>query len=260
MNLKNRTSCLFKIVLFIIFSIFVAEIIVLPKIEHDMLKEAGRQELVTVQQLCGAVLEKNPDVEQDFILGLRQPTKSWQEKGEQILNQYGYDEEHLLADNTLYAAYMIAWRNWTGFFLVTTFLLLAAALELFHDIRRISEKFKVNNPPIKLLPFFILTASTDLATEYQYRHEGVSDYITAPVNIPELIRRILDVDDVAILRRVKSMLSCEEEQTNVVAEEAAPYQTKAEILASLDQACKELKLNLEGKLEFKSLDDALNEI
>ena len=59
---------------------------------------------------------------------------------------------------------------------------------------------------------------------------------------------------------VKSMLSCEEEQTNVVAEEAAPYQTKAEILASLDQACKELKLNLEGKLEFKSLDDALNEI
>ena len=31
----------------------------------------------------------------------------------------------------------------------------------------------------------------------------------------ELIRRILDVDDVAILRRVKSMLSCEEEQTNV---------------------------------------------
>ena len=36
----------------------------------------------------------------------------------------------------------------------------------------------------------------------------------------ELIRRILDVDDVAILRRVKSMLSCEEEQTNVVAEEA----------------------------------------
>ena len=65
------------------------------------------------------------------------------------------------------------------------------ALELFHDIRRISEKFKVNNPPIKLLPFFILTASTDLSTEYQYRHEGVSDYITAPVNIPELIRRIL---------------------------------------------------------------------
>ena len=140
MNLKNRTSCLFKIVLFIIFSIFVAEIIVLPKIEHDMLKEAGRQELVTVQQLCGAVLEKNPDVEQDFILGLRQPTKSWQKKGEQILNQYGYDEEHLLADNTLYAAYMIAWRNWTGFFLITTFLLLATSLLYFYSMIRNSNR------------------------------------------------------------------------------------------------------------------------
>lgn len=140
MNLKNRTSCLFKIVLFVIFSIFVAEIIVLPKIEHDMLKEAGRQELVTVQQLCGAVLERNPDVEQDFILGLRQPTESWQEKGEQILNQYGYDEEHLLADNTLYAAYMISWRNWTGFFLITTFLLLAISLLYFYSMIRNSNR------------------------------------------------------------------------------------------------------------------------
>ena len=115
MNLKNRTSCLFKIVLFIIFSIFVAEIIVLPKIEHDMLKEAGRQELVTVQQLCGAVLEKNPDVEQDFILRLRQPTKSWQEKGEQILNQYRYDERTFIGRQYTVCTYMIAWRNWTGF-------------------------------------------------------------------------------------------------------------------------------------------------
>lgn len=140
MSLKNRTSFLFKIVLIVILSIFVAEIIVIPKIEHDMLKEAGRQELVTVQQLCGAVLEENPDIEQDFILGLRQPTKSWQEKGELILNQYGYDEEHLLADNTLYASYMIAWRNWTGFFLITTFLLLASSLLYFYSIIRNSNR------------------------------------------------------------------------------------------------------------------------
>ena len=32
--------------------------------------------------------------------------------------------------------------------------------------------------------------SRDLATEYQYRQEGVNDYLTSPVNIPELIRRI----------------------------------------------------------------------
>lgn len=76
----------------------------------------------------------------------------------------------------------------------------------------------------------------------------------------ELIRRILDVDDITILRKVKSMLNGEERQPNMVAEEAVPYQTKAEILANLDEACKELKLNLEGKLEFKSAEDLLDEL
>ena len=35
MTLNNRTFTLLKIVLLIIISIFIAEIIVLPKIEHD---------------------------------------------------------------------------------------------------------------------------------------------------------------------------------------------------------------------------------
>lgn len=39
-------------------------------------------------------------------------------------------------------------------------------------------------------PLFILTDSKDLAAEYQYRQEGVNDYLTSPINIPELIRRI----------------------------------------------------------------------
>lgn len=80
----------------------------------------------------------------------------------------------------------------------------------------------------------------------------------------DLIRRILDVDDIAILKKMKSMLmNSEMEEVNtcmMVADEPVPYQTKAEILANLDEACKELKLNLEGKLEFKSLDDALDEL
>ena len=65
------------------------------------------------------------------------------------------------------------------------------AMELFHTLRRVAGVFQVKNPPIRLLPFFILTENNDLATEYEYRHEGVNDYITAPVNIPELIRRVL---------------------------------------------------------------------
>ena len=66
-----------------------------------------------------------------------------------------------------------------------------------------------------------------------------------------LIRQILDVDDIAILKKIRSMLNHEEEQVRAVAEEATPYRTKTEILESLDEACKELKLNLEGKLDFK---------
>ena len=33
----------------------------------------------------------------------------------------------------------------------------------------------MRNPPVRLLPFFILTENNDLATEYEYRHEGVND-------------------------------------------------------------------------------------
>ena len=65
------------------------------------------------------------------------------------------------------------------------------AMELFHTLRRVAGMFQMKNPPVRLLPLFILTESNDLATEYEYRHEGVNDYITAPVNIPELIRRVL---------------------------------------------------------------------
>ena len=65
------------------------------------------------------------------------------------------------------------------------------AMELFHALRRVAGMFQMKNPPVRLLPFFILTENSDLATEYEYRHEGVNDYITSPVNIPELIRRVL---------------------------------------------------------------------
>lgn len=66
------------------------------------------------------------------------------------------------------------------------------AMKLLHDIRRITDAFKdVENPPMKLLPFFILTENKNLSLEYQYRCERVNDYFVAPINIPELMRRIL---------------------------------------------------------------------
>ena len=75
-----------------------------------------------------------------------------------------------------------------------------------------------------------------------------------------LRRQSVDVDAIANLKNIRSMLNHEEEQVRVVAEEATPYRTKTEILESLDEACKELKLNLEGKLDFKPAEDLLDEL
>ena len=80
----------------------------------------------------------------------------------------------------------------------------------------------------------------------------------------ELIRDILNVNDVLLLEKIRKMLRREgkkaEQGTLCVAEEEVPYMKKAEILANFDQACKELKLNLEGKLEFKDAEELLNEL
>lgn len=80
----------------------------------------------------------------------------------------------------------------------------------------------------------------------------------------ELIRDFLNVSDIHILEKLKSVLCREVNKTDesamMVAEDEVPYMTKDEILANFDQACKELKLNLEGKLEFKDAEELLNEL
>ena len=60
-------------------------------------------------------------------------------------------------------------------------------LDLLHHQRYLAEQ---HGDFIKSRPLFILTDSKDLATEYQYRQEGVNDYLTSPISITELIQRI----------------------------------------------------------------------
>ena len=82
----------------------------------------------------------------------------------------------------------------------------------------------------------------------------------------ELIRELLEVRDINLLKKVRDLLRHETpgyevaEPTSVVAEDQEPYMTKEEILENFDHACKELKLNLEGKLELKNAEDLLNEL
>ncbi len=62
--------------------------------------------------------------------------------------------------------------------------------------------------------------------------------------------------------RYLKKLAVQMKETTATEEEEEEYRprTKAEVLADFDQACKELKLNLEGKLELKSLEEALDEL
>lgn len=81
----------------------------------------------------------------------------------------------------------------------------------------------------------------------------------------EVIRDILNIDNLHVLEKVKKMLHREGQKAestvpSIVSEDAEPYMTKAEILEGLAEACKELKQNLEGKLEFKPAEELLNEL
>lgn len=81
----------------------------------------------------------------------------------------------------------------------------------------------------------------------------------------EVIREVLNIDNLHVLEKVKKMLRREGQKVEsttptVVSEDAEPYMTKAEILEGLTEACKELKLNLDGKLEFKPAEELLNEL
>lgn len=62
------------------------------------------------------------------------------------------------------------------------------------------------------------------------------------------------------LKSIKKLVIQKEKNAEKISEEEYKPLTKKEILANFDQSCKELKLNLEGKLEFKSLEEALNEL
>lgn len=73
-----------------------------------------------------------------------------------------------------------------------------------------------------------------------------------PSILPSLRKVLAAMDGVSILPKRRKRVK--------TAKEEAPCQTKAEILAGFDEACKELKLNLEGKLEFKTLEEALDEL
>lgn len=86
---------------------------------------------------------------------------------------------------------------------------------------------------------------------------------TAKLNA-ELFRQLSYIaDDETYMKKALNFikkLAMQKEAEAEATENDSHLLSKEEALASFDQACKELKENLEGKLAFKSLEEALNEL
>lgn len=74
----------------------------------------------------------------------------------------------------------------------------------------------------------------------------------------ELARDILNIEDSALLNKIKRLISREQKKKFAIHEEEC--MAKEDILCGIDNAFKELQLNLEGKLEFKTIEEALDEL
>lgn len=79
----------------------------------------------------------------------------------------------------------------------------------------------------------------------------------------------ISVDNPSVLRTLRSLFKSMDGvsiiaqprvRKKTVAKTEEPDMTKEDILESIDSAFKELKLNLDGKLEFKTLEEALDEL
>ena len=96
------------------------------------------------------------------------------------------------------------WRKWLGtsiiweaedkllecqdieLILCDLFLQDGIAMDFFHSMKKLAGIYQNTKEPIfRELPFFIFTDNKDLSLEYQYRHEGVSDYISSESHLPK---------------------------------------------------------------------------
>lgn len=78
-----------------------------------------------------------------------------------------------------------------------------------------------------------------------------------------LIRIILDIQDIDLIKRIKAAIIREEAADtplNYVREEAEPYMSKTEVVQSIEQGLKEVKLYREGKLQLKTAEELLDEL
>ncbi len=75
----------------------------------------------------------------------------------------------------------------------------------------------------------------------------------------DLIRRILDINDLSLLSKIKDMLIAEEKAC-IAGEDIVPYMTRQEIETHISQSCEEVRQIREGKLKPLNAEDLLDEL
>lgn len=78
----------------------------------------------------------------------------------------------------------------------------------------------------------------------------------------DLIRMILDVQDLNVLRRIRKAFTQEEAEASraCVCEEAEPYKSRAEIEADWQEVCHTIKEARKGKVQGRPVEELLNEL
>lgn len=125
------------IFIFILLSlIFVSSIYFFKISEQNILKQAYKQEFLTVQNLTGALVALNPEVELEIVKVLNSDDKSYEAYGYEILSKYGYDAQTRLSKNKIYSSLLQRRKYELNFFAVVTILGVILILFLMYQIQQ----------------------------------------------------------------------------------------------------------------------------
>lgn len=125
------------IFIFILLSlIFVSSIYFFKISEQNILKQAYKQEFLTVQNLTGALVALNPEVELEIVKVLNSDDKSYEAYGNEVLSKYGYDAQTRLSKNKIYSSLLQRRKYELNFFAVVTILGVILILFLMYQIQQ----------------------------------------------------------------------------------------------------------------------------
>lgn len=116
--------------------IFISSIYFLKISEQNILKQAYKQEFLTVQTLTGALVTLNPEMEIEIVKVLNSGDTSYEAYGYEILNKYGYDSKTRLLKNKTYSSLLQRRKYKLDLFVIVTILGVILILLLMYQIQR----------------------------------------------------------------------------------------------------------------------------